>query len=212
MLRTVLSSLSYLNNVKHSCFVSKRYFSYGALPGGFSKEALQQWANQQWKNKSFNNNDENEHYVDLFSHKLTMECTNYLNNHDQHPSNQLAQCFFGSYRFLPERLLLSPFYKTYSLPSTFRINEQYLAWRVQVQSPLEIICSWQINTNIKGCTMIAYDPVLRKVYHGNCIHSSATQNGLFRSVVEPVHVKYAQFLLVGMVQEIENMAKMAGTD
>lgn len=183
-----------------SCINSKRFLSHGALAGGFTSEALKQWAIRQW-------GDQNEPYVDLFSHRVPNECIVYLNN-QKHPSGELVKCFFGSNQFALERTLLSPFFfKSLKTPEVFSINEQYLAWTVAVETPLEIICTWELNETVKGCTMIAYDPQLRKIFNGNCIHSTVTENGIFKAMV-PLHTKYAQFLLSGMVQEIERKAKM----
>lgn len=91
-----------------------------------------------------------------------------------------------------------------------KMNDQYLAWKVRSHSPLEIICSWKITNTIKGFTMIAYDPQLRKVYHGNCIHVSdeVKNSGLFRYVMIHLHVKYASLLLQGMVEEIEKKSTL----
>merc|ERR1712038_315565 len=104
----------------------------------------------------------------------------------------------------------------------FVVGTQYLGWTVAAQSPLEIICTWQFSATIKGCTMIAYDPVLQRVYNGNCLYPSASiskedenrkksieswSNFLGRSILIPLHTYYAEFLLSGMVKEVERRAR-----
>jgi hypothetical protein len=207
----------------------KRYFSHGpghghghgALAGGFTSEALQQWAihhfntdtngklKQNKREGKRENENENESiaYVDLFSEPISNECVTYLNN-QKHPSSELVKSFFGSSQFLPQRMLITPFFEHSQLPDVFSLGTQYLPWTVAVQSPLETICTYErtfkfTNVKVRGCTMIAYDPKLRRVYHGNCIESSAaTQSNIFR-IMTPMHVKYARMLLSGMVQDIE---------
>lgn len=201
----------------------------GALPGGFSKESLQQWATLHWsesiiddsrssrqRQRQIIQNQQQEvdtnklPYVDLFSKRLSNESIEYLNR-QKYPSNELLSCFFGSKYFTLERMLLSPFYfnQKKKTPLELRLNDQYLVWSIKVHSPLEIICTWELNDNVKGCTMIAYDPSLRKVYHGNCINSTINQSGLFRLLLLPAHEKYAQLLLNGMVEEIERSSTIS---
>lgn len=179
----------------------KRSLSNGALAGGFTSEALQQWATHHW-------DDKNGPYVDLFYEKVSPASIEYLNE-QKHPSSELTKCYFTSNQFIPERFLISPVFPSgvRDLPEVFSLNEQYLAWTVAVQTPLEIICTWQLNETVKGCTMIAYDPVLRRVYNGNGIHSSVTNNSIFHATL-PFHTKYAKLLLSGMAQELEKRANV----
>ncbi len=274
----------------------QRRFTRGALPGGFSREALQQWAMNEWGNSNTRKRGQqqrrgelqqvHEHhlpYVDLFSQKISPECVDYLNDSDtdnqqkrrRHPSSELTECFFSSKHFLPERFVLTFLFSLFgsslpqtqtstpkpqsltstsndtvtitTMPSSFVTGTKYLAWTVASQSPLEVICTWQFNFNsfnVKGCTMIAYDPLLRRVYHGNCFctHSSSSSsfasgssspssspvfiekndqneveienndeetwsNFFLRTVVIPLHTRYARFLLSGMVKEVEQRAR-----
>ena len=209
-----------------STTTTKRLFSnnnfYGALPGGFSKESLQQWSIQTWKEEDNNKTNDSlqidDPYVDLFSQSISTNSIEYLNNSKVFPSNQLLSCFFTSKYFLPERIILTPFlYNDTTVRTTgsnetteFKMNDQYLAWKVKSHSPLEIICSWKITNTIKGFTMIAYDPQLRKVYHGNCMHvlDEVKISGLFLHVIIPLHVRYARLLLHGMVEEIEKKSTL----
>ena len=180
--------------------ILKHNFSQGALPGGFSCEALSQWAVNHWC-------DEGEPYVDLFHKKVPQHCIEYLNS-QTYPSSELTKCFFGSNKFVPERILLtqSQLFKEYTdVPTVFSIDTKYLAWTVASESPLEIICTWEFS-EMKGCTMIAYDPQLRRVYNGHGIHSSATKSSLFQALV-PFHRNYADLLFSGMVEEIERKSK-----
>ena len=56
--------------------------------------------------------------------------------------------------------------------------------------------------------MLAFDPSLRKVYHGNCIdvREERIQKGFFPKKGVQLHVAYAKFLLDGMTDELENLA------
>lgn len=184
--------------------IPKRLLSHGALAGGFTSEALQQWAAHHW-------DDKNEPYADLFYRKASPASIEYLNA-QKHPSSELTKCFFTSNHFTPERLIISPLFpnRTKNLPEVFFLNEQYLAWTVVVQTPLELICTWQLNETVKGCTMIAYDPSLRRVYNGNCIHSSVTNNRIYQALL-PFHTKYANLLLSGMTQELDKRATNQNT-
>ena len=180
-----------------------RFVSQGALAGGFTKEALHKWSNHH-----LNDPSPNKSYVDLFSQTISHECIQYLDE-QKHPSNELILSFFGSNHFTVERTMLSPFLSATKMPPVFTIDQQYLAWKVVVNSPLEIICEWELGNNrdLIGCTMIAFDPKLRRVYHGNCVHSSVAENKLFKAFV-PIHTRYANFLLKGMVDDIERKCKL----
>ena len=55
--------------------------------------------------------------------------------------------------------------------------------------------------------MLAFDPSLRKVYHGNCIDvREEIIQGFFPKKGVRLHVAYAKFLLDGMTNELENLA------
>jgi len=100
----------------------------------------------------------------------------------------------------PDRALVLP---------AFHIDDRYLQWRVTMNASLELICSWELESyNVKGCTMVAFDPTLRKVYHGNCINVPAKrlEGNLFRHPMR-MHLYYAKFLLNGMVNELESLSK-----
>jgi hypothetical protein len=49
--------------------------------------------------------------------------------------------------------------------------------------------------------MLAYDPSLKKVYHGNCI--DVAEERVKSSLGIRMHVHYAKYLLGGMVRELE---------
>ena len=98
------------------------------------------------------------------------------------------------------------FRKTSSLPDVFSMDEQFLAWTVAAHSPLETICTWEFQS-VKGLTMIGYDPRLARIYHGNAIDSSVVDNAFFKASI-PIHVRYAKFLLKGMMVTIESQSKM----
>jgi hypothetical protein len=174
--------------------VTERYVSRGALAGGFTQEALHQWAIRHWK-------DDDVKYVDLFSCKINDQCANWLNDHP-YPSSEITRAFFGSYWFLPERILLSSIcYPHVRLPKgPIRQGQKFLLWTVVVDSPHEKILEWQIGgTSIGGATMVAFDPTLRKVYHGNCIKFKVG------SIGAELHKWYAQRLLHGMVNKLMNV-------
>ena len=172
-----------------------RSVSRGALAGGFSREALHEWASNFWK-------EDTVKFADLYSHKVTPKCASWLNVHSD-PSSQLARAFYGSWVFLPERLLLTPFsYPHVTLPNgKIREGQQFLLWKVVVDSPHEMILEWSVHGKALGCTMVAFDPSLRKVYHGNCLKFEPG------SMPTAIHAWYAQALLGGMVQVLERDAR-----
>lgn len=154
-------------------------------------------------------------YVDLFSQSISKECCDYL-THQPSVSGLLGKAFFGSRRFLPEKYFLTATNSVFSLyPNTatssseFQLNDRYLQWKVTLNAPLELICSWGIEKyDIKGCTMMAFDPSLRKVYHGNCVNiTMQTLEGFEFRHVTRLHALYAKFLLGGMVDELESRTK-----
>ena len=80
------------------------------------------------------------------------------------------------------------------------MGEQFLLWKVVVSSPHEMILEWSVRGKALGCTMVAFDPSLRKVYHGNCLKFEPG------STPTAIHAWYAQTLLGGMVQKLEKDA------
>lgn len=204
-----------------------RFFTVG---GGFSKDSLQQWAmltefgsdtninGQQLRRRKrrMNDNHRNLPYVDLFSQRISKQCSDYL-VHQPCASCLLGKAFFGSSAFQAEKYFLTAMNSMFSLhPKTattmpdFQLNDRYLQWRVSMNAPLELICTWELERyGIKGNTMMAFDPSVRKVYHGNCINISIQQlGGLGYSHAMKLHVIYAKFLMNGMVNELESMAKV----
>ena len=184
---------------------TRRHLSRGALAGGFNKEGLKRWAAQEWHNDTARtgcNDKTGELYVDMFSHSLTKECATWLDTH-RSPSIELGKSYFGSNHFLPERIGLTPFFYQHSdMPTRFEQSDSFLVWTVAVRAPLEIICTW--NGPFRGCTMLAFDPKLRKVFHGTCIHTASTSP--LQKSLTPFHIRYSKFLLTGMVQQLENEA------
>ena len=178
--------------------VTRRSLSRGALAGGFTQEGLQNHAIRYWNEK------QQEPYTDLFSQKLSAECTQWLDSHHD-PSSELARAFFGSSRFAPERAIMSPFfYSRAHLPDSFEEKDQFLAWEVASKTPLELICSWEL-LGTKGLTMMAFDAKLRRLYHGNCVDSLTSKNGVGKALI-PFHTHYAKFLLGGMADALEQRA------
>lgn len=117
---------------------------------------------------------------------------------------------------MSERLLLSSLNSVFRmypkdstiLPVRFNINDQYLQWKVSFKAPLEIIYTYQIDRfHFRGCTMLAYDPSLNKIYHGNCI--DVAQEKVQSSLGIRMHVQYAKYLLDGMASELEMLASDA---
>ena len=167
--------------------------------------------------------DENKlPYVDLFSTKVSSECSKYISN--QHsPTDVLGKAFFGCNSFRAEKMLLNKLNTLFSLyptnatmlPSVFNMRDQYLSWKVTSLAPSEIILSYNIESSrfrgFRGATMLAYDPSLRKVYHGNCIDvTNERMKGFIPELAIQMHVKYAESLLHGMVEELENLAIAEG--
>lgn len=199
--------------------------TFNTIGGGFTKEGLQQWAmltefgsktgmNGQEirrRKRQLSEDPETLPYVDLFSQSISKQCCDYLVKQPS-TSSLLGRAFFGSNRFLAEKYFLSAINSVFSLfpeeASTlpmFELDDRYLQWRVSMNSPMELICSWGLDRyGLKGCTMMAFDPSLRKVYHGNCINVPMSRLGgfEFRHVMR-LHVHYAKFLLVGMANELE---------
>jgi hypothetical protein len=196
---------------------------------GISKGELQNWAANHWKEETTTSNSNNAEtlYVDLYHQPISKECSAWLVGDDdgshhhqdhQYPSSELARCFFGSIRFVPERLVLAPLmlYRQLSLklPDDAsvlqRVGSKFLLWEVASATPHQMILTWSFGTwsSVRGCTLVAFDPSLRRVYHGNCLHPKSTNNchRLFLSVMIPLHQMYAQFLLVGMMHKLENEA------
>ncbi|KAL9188472.1 hypothetical protein ACHAXT_006850 [Thalassiosira profunda] len=198
--------------------------SHGALPGGFNADGLREWAmlhdfgalgesaagrDMRQRRRQIDELEPKElPYVDLFSRRLSDECAGYLSNHPS-PSDVLGRAFFGSNSFLAERALLSLYPKeAKSLPTKFNVNDQYLQWKVAMKSPLELILSYNVERlQFRGCTMLAFDPSLRKAFHGNCIDVTEVrmQGPIARFGVQ-MHVKYAEYLLEGMCAELEKVA------
>ena len=201
------------------------------LSGGFDADHLREWAmltnfgsndidsitgQEIRKRKRQIPEDENKlPYVDLFSTKISSECSKYISN--QHsPTDVLGRAFFGCNSFRAEKMLLNTMNTLFSLyptnattlPSVFNMRDQYLSWKVTSLAPSEIILSYNIESlRFRGATMLAYDPSLRKVYHGNCIDvTNERMKGFIPELAIQMHVKYAESLLHGMVEELENLA------
>jgi hypothetical protein len=181
-------------------YSSSRKFSHGALAGGFTKEALQQWATNEWK-------DTDTPHVEFLYERIPNECIDYLNEQD-YPSSELAKLYFGSLPSILKRTLMtSIFFEHSKVPDIFSVGEKYLVWKVVVQNPLEIILTWELDTEVKGCTMIAYDPKLCRLYTGNAVNSLAAQKEIFKST-KTIQNKCSKFLLSGVVQGLESKTKI----
>lgn len=216
-----------INNIRRcSSSATAAAWAKDSLAGGFTLDSLKHWALlSNFGQESFDqlksqeirrrrrrlDDDENQPYVDLFSKQISDESNDYLKTQIS-PSDVLARSFFGSKNFMAERMILTPIYtlsgsSSISLPRSFSMNDRYLAWTVAMKSPLELILSWNVS-NVNGVTMFAYDPSLRKVYHGNCINIAADtlhDRPLALRGIQ-LHSRYAQFLLDGMVEEIEELS------
>ena len=175
-----------------------RNVSKGALAGGFSREGLEEYAKGLWETDS-------DVITDLSSRKVTLQCSQWLEAHDD-TSGELAKAYFGSKNFLPERILISPFFLQQRHLPEFREKDRFLAWDVTLKAPLEVICSWD-NGRFKGLTMMAFDPKLHRVYHGNslCVNDQTSETLLF-SFMNQFHARYAEYLLDGMSNTLEQRA------
>lgn len=209
--------------------IRKTTINLSTLSGGFDADHLREWA--MLTNFGNDNIDsitgqeirkrrrqipevENKlPYVDLFSKKVSNECSKYISN--QHsPTDVLGKAFFGCNSFRAEKMLLNTMNTLFSLypsnattlPSVFNMRNQYLHWKVTSLAPSEIILSYNIGS-FRGATMLAFDQSLRKVYHGNCIDvTNESIKGFIPELAIQMHVKYAESLLDGMVEELENLA------
>jgi hypothetical protein len=204
----------------------RQWSNNSTLPGGFSAAGLREWAtvtnfgtegyeNQTRQDIRTRKLDYNR-YADLFSKRVSDGCCNFLSGHAS-PSNILGRAFFGSRSFKAERVLLSSLnsvFRTYPegstiLPEQFNLNDRYLYWKASLISPLETIFTYQIDRlHLRGCTMLAYDPTLKKVFHGNCI--DIAEDRVQSSLGVRMHVGYAKYLLAGMVRELEILASDSG--
>ena len=189
------------------------------LPGGFSTDGLREWATltdfgadgyeDQTRQDIRRRKMEYDRYADLFSMRVSDGCSNYLASRPS-PSDVLGRAFFGSRRFTAEKIFISSLNSIFHLypegstilPAQFNMNDRFLHWNVSSKSPLEIIYTYQIDVfHFRGCTMLAYDPSLKKVYHGNCI--DVAEERVKSSLGIRMHVHYAKYLLGGMVRELE---------
>mmetsp|Transcript_16478 Transcript_16478/g.32166 ORF Transcript_16478/g.32166 Transcript_16478/m.32166 type:complete len:248 (+) Transcript_16478:129-872(+) len=218
------SSSSELQNLSLNTSRSK-----STLPGGFSEEGLRQWClltdfgSDGYQNLTSRDlrrrrreideimeDPKRLPYTDLFDKKVSKVCHDYLVAHPS-PTDLLGKAFFGSRNFIAERILLTmidPWGHT-QLPEVFNLGDKYLHWQVTMRAPLELICTWKLEQfSVKGCTMMAYDPSLKKVYHGNCFnvpHGQVDEGQLIKMGMQ-LHVKYAEFLVNGMIDELESVA------
>jgi hypothetical protein len=202
-------------------------WSNSTIGGGFTKEGLRQWAvltefgsltsmsghEMRRRKRLLNDDSKTLPYADLLSRRISKQCCEYLVGQPS-TSSMLGRAFFGSNRFLVEKLFLIAINSAFSLYPrigskipTFELNDRYLQWTVTLSSPLELICSWELKRcGVRGCTMMAFDPSLRNVYHGNCMNIPIEQlDGFFFRNVIQLHILYANFLLDGMVNELESI-------
>ncbi len=205
MLSTAATKASINNYIKRQ----SRNLSKGSLAGGFNESGLQRYAEQLWNE----DHEDNNIISDLSSQKLSLGCCQWLDTHDD-TSGELAKAYFGSPRFLPERILLSPLFlmdqtSSINLPQ-FKEHDGFLAWKVCSKSPLEIICSWENSiAKSKGLTMMAFDPKLQRLYHGNSLFMERETMHAYPktfSLLNDFHIWYAKFLLAGMANELEHRA------
>ena len=191
-----------------------RHLSSGALGGGYSKEnlayfAASHFAERRKRRRIEDEVDEDElPYADMFNQQISSDANEWLKSHPS-PSVVLAQSFFASAAFAPERTILSLATSGpgKALPDTsisFNVGESHLLWTVAVKSPLEIILTWELESLglTKGATQLAFDPSLRRVYQGNALN----QVPAWAESLIPLHERYAKYLLQGMVDEIESAA------
>ena len=200
MSTTALRPLLLANRTVHGFnsalqFHRRNLVSRGAISGGFNEAGLKKWAKQHWGLIE----DDDHLFVDLHHADISKQCSSWLDQHP-HPSSELARAFFGSNSFRYERILLSPFFYSPELPNTFQPHSQFLAWTVVSQTPHEIIFEWKFSSKAKGCTMVAFDPTLSRVYQGNGLPTIPA------SLLIQFHDMYSTFLLKGMVEHLEGGA------
>ena len=134
--------------------------SAGALAGGFTREALQQWAANEWSPRNTRGKrrrvvsnqeadfDSNLPYADQFLRQVSPECSRWLEV-QPYPSSQLGRSLFASRRFAPERLLLGAYASVFckrpskSVPTRFDVGDSFIVWTVAAKSPLELILTWE---------------------------------------------------------------------
>ena len=217
---------SMISSCRRCSSASSAAWAKNCLSGGFTSDGLRLWAllsnfgqesfeqlksQEIRKRRRLLGDDESQPYVDLFSKRISDESNDYLKTVPS-PSDTIARAFFGSKHFMAERMVLTPIYllsstSSTTLPCTFSMNDRFLTWRVVTKSPLELILSWQVG-NVKGVTMMGFDPSQRKAYHGNCIDikEDTLNNMPFVMSGIRLHKTYAQFLLDGMVKELTRMS------
>lgn len=128
-----------------------------------------------------------------------------LENHS-HPSSTVSRALFQSKPFAAERFLLSALGKNSELPLVFKRGESFLFFKAEDVSPHEMILTWKLGSS-RGCTMLAVDPRLRKVYLGSGIEKADYHQGfLFQRVMLPFHLFYSNLLMKGIVEGLEQQA------
>ena len=210
--------------------IRRRYISSGALGGGYCKLNLAYFAARHWtkhaddptavsssqqserrrRRRIQDELDEDElPYADMFHRQISPDANKWLRLHPS-PSVLLARVFFSSDAFAPERTILS--LAPNSGPSqslsdsSFNIGETHLLWTVAVKSPLEMILTWELESlgRLKGATQLAFDPAMRRVYQGNALDRVPQ----WAMPLIPLHERYAEYLLQGLVSEIEKHAAL----
>lgn len=205
---------------KRSFSVASQGQSRGAISGGFSKGNLAAWANREWGDactrattdqQQQQQRQQPDHYTDLLSAKISGPCALMLEEHC-HPSSALARAMFQSNQFAPERWILSTLMPSINrdLPQTFKRKMSYLIFNATDATPHELIFQWS-GPSSSGCTMLAVDPKIRRIYLGSGIKSASfLESAVFRQILTPAHIQYSQFLLQGAVEQLEQqVATMA---
>mmetsp|Transcript_20817 Transcript_20817/g.29216 ORF Transcript_20817/g.29216 Transcript_20817/m.29216 type:complete len:242 (+) Transcript_20817:56-781(+) len=197
----------------------------GALAGGFSKEGLRYWAATRWSDSgeydsSMLYNREDPLYTDLYFLKVSHKCAKWIDSNNI-ASSPLGLAFFGSRRFIPERVLMTPLFlfsdRNVLLPKAFDEDQTFLAWKCCQVSPLEVLLEWNVSfpgSNGKlaqGITLLAFDPALKRVYFGNCVLTqkksfNCAKPTPFLQKLLALHANYSKYLLEGMVIQLESMS------
>lgn len=124
------------------------------IRGGYSKEnlayfAASHFAERRKRRRIEDEVDEDElPYADMFNQQISSDANEWLKSHPS-PSVVLAQSFFASAAFAPERTILSLATSGpgKALPDiSFNVGESHLLWTVAVKSPLEIILTWELES------------------------------------------------------------------
>ena len=101
---TSANPAAWARNTLPGGFTSDGLINFCVL-SNFGQESLEQLKSQEVRRRRRQlDDDTNQPYADLFSKRISDECSDYLKSQAS-PSDTLARAFFGSMHFMPERMI-----------------------------------------------------------------------------------------------------------